>query len=50
MANRTGRGQWQKGESGNPGGRPKLPTEMREMFQAKAPEAFDVLCKHLHAS
>ena len=37
-------------ESGNPGGRPKLPAEMREMFQAKAPEAFEVLCKHLHAS
>ena len=36
--------------SGNPGGRPKLPAEMREMFQAKAPEAFEVLCKHLHAT
>ena len=23
---------------------------MREMFQAKAPEAFEVLCKHLHAT
>ena len=23
---------------------------MKEMFQAKAPEAFEVLCKHLHAS
>ena len=42
--------KFQKGASGNPGGRPKLPAEMREMFQAKAPEAFEVLCKHLHAS
>jgi Family of unknown function (DUF5681) len=50
MANRTGRGQWQKGVSGNPTGRPKLPAEMKEMFQAKAPEAFEVLCKHLHAN
>ncbi len=50
MANHTGKGCFKKGESGNPGGRRKLPAEMREMFQAKAPEAFEVLCKHLHAS
>ena len=50
MSRRTGNGRFQKGESGNPGGRPKLPAEMREMFQTKAPEAFEVLCKHLHAT
>ena len=50
MANRTDKGRFAPGASGNPGGRPKLPAEMREMFQAKASEAFDVLCKHLHAN
>ena len=50
MANRTDKGRFAPGASGNPGGRPKLPGEMREMFQAKAPEAFEVLCKHLHAT
>jgi hypothetical protein len=30
-------------------GRPKLPAEVKEMFQAKAPEAFEVLCRHLNA-
>ena len=42
--------KFQKGVSGNPGGSPKLPAEMREMFQAKAPEAFEVLCRHLNAN
>jgi hypothetical protein len=50
MANHTGKGCFKKGVSGNPGGRPKLPADVREMFRAKAPEAFEVLCKHLHAS
>jgi hypothetical protein len=49
MSNRTEKGRFAPGASGNPGGRPKLPTEMKEMFQAKAPEAFEVLCQHLHA-
>ena len=50
MANHTGKGCFKKGESGNPGGRPKLPAEMREMFQTKAPEAFEVLTRHLQSS
>ena len=50
MVNRTDKGQFAPGWSGNPTGRPKLPAEMKEMFQAKAPEAFEVLCKHLHAT
>ena len=50
MTNRTDNGRFAPGASGNPGGRPKLPAEMKEMFQAKAPEAFEVLCKHLHAN
>ena len=36
MANHTGKGCFKKGESGNPGGRPKLPAEVKEAFQAKA--------------
>ena len=49
MTNPTGKGGFQKGRSGNPGGRPKLPAEMREMFRAKAPEAFEVLSRHLQS-
>jgi hypothetical protein len=50
MANRTGRGCFKKGESGNPGGRPKLSAEMREIFQSRGPEAAEILVKHLHAT
>jgi len=49
MSNRTEKGRFAPGASGNPGGRPKLPAEIKEMFQAKAPEAFEVLCRHLDA-
>ena len=50
MANRKDNGRFAPGISGNPGGRPKLPAEMKEIFQAKGPEAAEILVKHLHAS
>ena len=48
MANRKDDGRFAPGISGNPGGRPKLPAEMKEIFQAKGPEAAEILVKHLH--
>ena len=37
MTNPMGKGGFQRGQSGNPGGRPKLPADIREAFKAKAP-------------
>ena len=37
--------QFKKGQSGNPGGRPKVPEEIKEAFKAAAPEALDLLLK-----
>ena len=37
MTNPTGKGGFQRGRSGNPGGRPKLPADIREMFQGQGP-------------
>jgi hypothetical protein len=50
MANRKDNGRFAPGISGNPGGRPKLPAEMREIFQSRGPEAAEILVKHLRAS
>jgi hypothetical protein len=36
-----------KGQSGNPGGRVKMPEEVRELFRAKGPDALAVVSKHL---
>ena len=47
MANHTGKGCFKKGESGNPGGRPKLPAEVKEAFQAKASDALAALVRCL---
>ena len=37
--------QFKKGESGNPGGRPKLIAEMRELARAHAPDAIKELAR-----
>src|SRR3954453_12856829 len=50
MTNRTDKGQFAKGTSGNPGGRPKLPEELRELFRAKGPEALEVLTRCLRST
>src|SRR5262245_38079790 len=50
MAYRTDKGRFARGVSGNPGGRPKLPAEMREIFQSRGLEAAEILVKHLRAS
>jgi hypothetical protein len=50
MTNRTDKGQFAKGVSGNPGGRPKLPEELRELFRAKGPDALEVLTRCLQSS
>lgn len=45
--NPTGKGGFIKGQSGNPGGRARMPTELREMLSAKAADAVQVVVKYL---
>ena len=49
MASRADKGRFAPGVSGNPGGRPTLPAEIKEMFQAKGPEALKVLTRCLQS-
>ena len=42
-ANREKTGQFQKGQSGNPSGRPKIPEDVRIKIRAACPEAVDYL-------
>lgn len=35
--------RWVKGQSGNPGGRPKMPSELRQKFISEAFKCFEVL-------
>lgn len=37
--------QFKPGQSGNPGGRPKMPEEIRDMFREISPRACEVLCE-----
>jgi Family of unknown function (DUF5681) len=40
-------GTFPKGQSGNPSGRAKMPSAVREMLTAKAQEAVQIITKHL---
>ncbi len=45
--NDSANGRFRKGESGNPGGRPKMPADVRQALEARAPEAVAVLVGNL---
>src|SRR5262245_37340459 len=39
------RTSWQKGQSGNPGGRPKVAAEVKELARQHGPEAIETLIR-----
>ena len=41
--NKTKTGQWAKGQSGNPGGRPRLPAGYLEAIREAVPQAIETL-------
>jgi hypothetical protein len=43
MTQRTSAGQWTKGTSGNPGGRPRVAADVRAALEALTPRAVEVL-------
>ena len=45
--NPAGKGGFAKGQSGNPGGRAKMPPEIREMLSARAQDAVQTITKFL---
>ncbi len=40
---KTSKTVWKKGQSGNPGGRPRMPDDVKEAFRAMTPRAIKVL-------
>lgn len=43
MANKTGKGGFTKGKSGNPGGRPKTNAEIQELIMKAVPSAIETM-------
>lgn len=43
MSNRRPKSAWKPGQSGNPGGRPRISREVRELAQAHTVEAIETL-------
>ena len=46
--NREKNGQFTKGSNGNPGGRPKVPDEVKAMLKAAAPDAVKLLTETMN--